>query len=383
MKLLRLIPADSFFFKGHMMSEMGTPAQWSGLFPPRPNTVYGALRSAYIHRYSDFDAFRCGQDENIKAWMGTPTAFGNFQQAAVFLRQNQQLLLPIPLDYRVFRGAEAAQAEPLTLAVHQAITSTPAQYTLIRKGRAQREGKDLDHSSWLVPIDHWKHAVLHQEPMQHLRPLEQLVDSYMKTGIKIDRSTNQAEDAHFFQMKMLTMKPGCELVSYISEPGPDFSEVPLVSLGSENRPWFLEQEVQEWLFWDKEQMQQIEKMLEANLIARIVLLTPLVLPEDAAFPPDWHNADGNIQLTSEIEVEWLTWASGRPELFGGWDIVAHRPKRRQSMLPAGTVFYVKVKPEDIPTLLRLANGFHLFKEQMPDRCKEGFGYCVIMGTRLV
>ncbi|MBD2843612.1 hypothetical protein IDH44_00285 [Paenibacillus sp. IB182496] len=381
MKLLKLTPADSFFFKGHMMSEMGVPSQWIGLFPPRPNTVYGALRSAYIHRFSNFKIFREGGDEAIRAWMGTPYSFGRFKQEAIFLRQGKQLLLPVPMDYRIFRNAASGNgnpvAESLTLAENVSISNTNARYTFIRHGNARREGKDIAHSGQFVPLDHWKNTVFNQKPIQDIRALEQIVTSYMKTGIKIDRATNGAEDAHFFQMNMLNMRAECELVSCVSDPGPDFSDVAMVSLGSENRPWFLEQEDQSWSFWSNEQMLQLEEKLHATGIARIILLTPLVLPDELSTHDVFF--DGNLQLTSDINAELLTWASGRPELFGGWDIVSHRPKKRQLMLPMGTVFYVKILRKDIPNLLQLANGFHLLKEKVPDRFHEGFGFAVITG----
>ena len=49
-----LKPVDTFFFKGQQISEAGNDNNMFGIFPPRPNTVYGALRSAYIHEHIPF-----------------------------------------------------------------------------------------------------------------------------------------------------------------------------------------------------------------------------------------------------------------------------------------------------------------------------------------
>ncbi|WP_405155449.1 type III-B CRISPR module-associated Cmr3 family protein [Paenibacillus sp. FSL K6-0108] len=386
MRLLTLTPADSFFFKGHMMSEMGLPSQWSGLFPPRPNTVYGALRSAYIHRFSTFEQFRKGSDSQIKAWMGTPTRMGTFRQQAVLIRQNNELLLPVPMDYRIMRttledGQSMLVADALTLKENNSLSNVSAGYTLTRGDQAGRAGKDVDHSGHFVTLGQWQQAVFHHKQMQDIISLSQIVDDYMKTGIKIDAATSKAEDSHFFQMKMLTMRQDCELVSLVSDDGPDFSEVPLVSLGAENRPWYLQQTEMEWSLWSSNQMQQLEQSLYETSIARIILLTPLVLPEDCPLTDRDVPADWMWELVNGVQVQLVTWVTGRPELYGGWDIVANRPKPRTMMLPAGTVFYVKVRQPDIPALLQAASGFTLFAGETEGRDHEGFGFAVIAGTQ--
>ncbi|MCL6663375.1 type III-B CRISPR module-associated protein Cmr3 [Paenibacillus amylolyticus] len=386
MRLLKLTPADSFFFKGHMMSEMGVPSQWSGLFPPRPNTVYGALRSAYIHQGSTFEAFRHESDAHMKEWMGTPKEMGKFRQQAVFIRQNREILLPVPLDYRIYsmieHGEEKLKADILTLAPNRVLSNVRAGYTLTRTGEAAREGKDKEHHGQYVPLEQWCQAIFMQEEIQDIRLLSQIVDGYMKTGIKIDAATSGAEDAHFFQMNMLTMRQECQLVSLVSEKeAPDFSKVPMVSLGAENRPWFLGQEHVNWQVWSEEQLNQIVQSLHDTKRARIILLTPLVLPENCPLSQPEQTEDWLWELFPGVHVRLLTWVTGRAELYGGWDIVANRPKPRQLMLPAGTVFYVGIEPEDITSLSQVANGFHLFGGETEGRDQEGFGFAVIASIK--
>ena len=60
-----LRPVDTFFFRDHKPFSMGEVSKATGWFPPRPGTVYGALRSAYIHRHSDFSTFYEGKDPEI------------------------------------------------------------------------------------------------------------------------------------------------------------------------------------------------------------------------------------------------------------------------------------------------------------------------------
>lgn len=384
MRVLTLTPADSFFFKGHMMSEMGTPSQWSSCFPTRPNTVYGALRSAYIHRYSNFDEFRLESDPHTKEWMGSPTTFGTFRQMAVLIKQGEDILLPIPMDYRIKHsmenGKEILQATSLKLIENNVMSNANAKYTLVKNNDSEREGKDVDRSGKFTSLQEWRRNVMNQEQITQIHSLKEIVDTYTKTGIKINQFTRKAEDSHFFQMNMMNMQEDCSLVSLVPE-SPDFSDVPYVSLGAENRPWFVKQDQMEWSIWTDEQLLELEEMLLLTGIARIILLTPLVLPENCSLiNPSLHD-DCTWSMTPGVDVELLTWVTERSELYGGWDIVGHRPKPRVLMLPAGTVFYVRVQPQDISKIVALANGFTLFPGETEGRDIEGFGFAVIAGMK--
>ena len=79
MKLV-LKPVDTFFFRNHKSMNAGEDSFASGVFPPRPGTVYGALRSAYIHKKSNFSTFAAGTDSELVRWMGTPSRHGEFAE---------------------------------------------------------------------------------------------------------------------------------------------------------------------------------------------------------------------------------------------------------------------------------------------------------------
>lgn len=371
MRLLALRPVDSFFFKGHMMSEMGVPSQWSGMFPPRPNTVYGALRSAYIHRHSTFEIFAQEGDSGVQRWMGSPRRMGDFRQKALLLRKGEDILLPVPMDYRIHNKG----AEPLALQRNRmSLSHVKTEFTLVRM-----EGlKDIDHRGQYIALSQWRDAIHEQKAITHIISQTSVVDNYLKTGISINSSTSRAEDHHFFQMKMMTMSQDCSLVSLVSDKdAPNFSDITMVSLGAENRPWSLAQESSNFSIWTHEQLIEMGERLQRTRIARIILLTPLVVPENVSFFENDRASAWNDQLIDGVEVRILTWSTGRSDLYGGWDIVRNRPKTRQTMLPAGTVFYVQVRESDIPTLVKNCQGVHLFSNLEQDRSQEGFGFAVI------
>lgn len=384
MNKLSLMPVDSFFFKGHQTTEMGTPSHLTGLFPPRPNTVYGALRAAYIHRHSTFSDFRRGKDGHIKQWMGTPITYGAFRQRAVLLAKNKDYLLPLPLDYNLYRpqnfDGEKWQALPLHLLPNPLPSSAGVPWAL-GPDRDKPPGKTASPGGKYLRLEDWKGGVLQQKSFSAVLSLDDdIIDDYAKTGIAIGRDSRTAERSHFYQMNMMNLKAGCALV-VLSEPCPDFSEVPLVSLGGENRPWFLSQETNDWKLWNQEQLKEIKNQLHRSKIARIILLTPTLWPENLSSLADLQTKGETWRLTPDIEAELITWATDRPELYGGWDIVKHRPKPRKWMLPAGTVIYVKIREKDIPSILALANGFTLFAEQEGCSGMEGFGFAAVTGIK--
>ncbi|BBB93486.1 type III-B CRISPR module-associated Cmr3 family protein [Methylomusa anaerophila] len=385
MSKLSLVPADSFFFKGHLTTELGTPSHLVGLFPPRPNTVYGALRAAYIHRHSTFAEFRRGKGGPVKQWMGTPASYGAFRQRAILLAKNRDYLLPLPLDYNFYRlknsDAGTWRALPLHLEPNSSASSAGVSWTLGLPDREKTAGKTASPGGRYLRLEDWKAGVLQQQSFSAILSLEDdIINDYAKTGIAIGRDSRTAERSYFYQMNMMNLKADCALVA-LSEPCPDFSEVPLVSLGGENRPWFLSQETNDWKLWSEEQLEEIKSQLQRTPIARIILLTPALWPNNLSFLLDLQTEGEIWQLTPDIEVEPITWATARPELYGGWDIVRHRPKPRQWMMPAGTVIYVKIRENDISPILALADGFTLFADQEECSGMEGFGFAVIAGIK--
>lgn len=383
MRAITLTPADSFFFKGHMVTEMGSPSQWSSLFPPRPNTVYGALRSAYIHKHSTFDDFYKERHMEVKKWMGSPKQFGAFQQQAVFIKRGDDILLPVPMDYHIKRAIhneeDILRAVPLKLTDNTVLSNMDLRFTLMEEGSSELEGKLVDHIGNYVTMSEWSSAVMEQNEIAHIHSLKNIIGTYLKTGIKIDHSSKRAEDSHFFEMNMMNMQKDCSLVS-LCATSPDFSDVPFVSLGAENRPWFVQQNRLEWSLWSPNQLKVLEDRLTSTEIARIILLTPLVLPDNSPLMNGTQQSNWKWELMSGVNVELITWVTGRSELYGGWDMARKRPKLRAQMLPAGTVFYVRVQQEDISKIVDAANGFTLFPGETDGRDKEGFGFAVIAGT---
>ncbi len=158
MTKLVLTPADTFFFKNHHATQAGETTVMESMFPPRPNTIYGALRAAYIYAYSSFDEFARGADERVKRWMGTPNERGAFRLHYCALADGDSLFLPLPLDYQVVEEGDSLKAYPLQLAKDRKPSSASTMWRLA----SSRREKTKSSQHRYVSLSEWKNGALTQ-----------------------------------------------------------------------------------------------------------------------------------------------------------------------------------------------------------------------------
>ncbi|ADU92822.1 type III-B CRISPR module-associated protein Cmr3 [Geobacillus sp. Y412MC52] len=366
MTKLVLTPADTFFFKNHHATQAGETTVMESMFPPRPNTIYGALRAAYIYAYSSFDEFARGADERVKLWMGTPDERGAFRLHYCALADGDSLFLPLPLDYQVVEEGDSLKAYPLQLAKDRKPSSASTMWRLA----SSRREKTKSSQHRYVSLSEWKKALLLNQPIASLRTLSSFIVQEEKVGIQLDVSRRTAQEGFLYRVGKHRFLGDSSLVAYIDD-GPDFSNVKWARIGGENRPWFIRQHPEEFRLWNDDEKRRIEQDIQRTKMAKIIFLSPAIFANGsrpAAMEGDrWTWPNGAV-------VTWLAAAIGRPELYGGWDIVRHRPKPRKWMIPAGSVIYVKIeRDDDLRLVFSALDGIHLTDEG----AEEGFGFAVL------
>lgn len=368
MKILTLKPIDTFFFKNHQVTESGNDTEMEGLFPPRPNTIYGALRSAYIHEHSRFSDFMEQKDEAVKRWMGTPNEPGDFHIAFCGLKHNGSLLLPVPADYQVVEEYGALVARPLQLRKDSHPSSHPTEWRLFATTHAKSKGI----SDKYVAAEHWRQAVFNRQPMTELLTPADFLAGEAKAGIALDYRARTAREHYLYRMVKWRFKGEGAFVVY-TPSAPDFSSVKFARIGGENRPWTVEQSEEKFPFWTDAELGKLAETIRRTRIAKIILLSPAIWSQGSR-PGSYDGKD--LKIGGKLKVRLLTAAIGRPSWYGGWDIVYGRPKPRRPMVPAGSVLYIEVAKEQIDDVIALANGFQLTDVGE----KEGFGFAVIAGA---
>lgn len=365
---LVLRPVDTFVFRNHKSFMAGVDTSVSGFFPPRPGTVYGALRSGYIHQHSDFETFAQGTDSQLRYWMGSPDVVGEFSLKGVFWQDDEDVVLPLPLDCQVVAEDGGEQALPLALTWETESTgwgSDWQEYRLygrvFKKSNSPAQGfvyrRDLERT---LTTELSSISVYRQNKWLTKEP---------RVGIARDTVSRQAKEGMFYSMELLrfhsthvTEPPA--MVCY-SRKAPDFSAVKYISLGGKQKPWIVEE------YADSDLCSvppgDIVKAVENTGIARLILLSPAIWSKGSR-PGCWDPETDQLNIAG-VSYTVLTAAVGRPVVVGGWDIARQRPKPRKFAVPAGSVLYLRV---DAGTARHLVENLHManFSDEL---AYEGYG----------
>lgn len=369
MDVLHVRPVDSFFFKGHGQAMAGSDTMMSGIFPPRPSTVYGALRSAWINQKCGFDVFQKAENNDVLEWMGTPEQAGAFSMLAFFLHNGHEPLLPISLDRQVVEEEQRLVARPLILKPGSVRTSQSSRWLLSVQINKQEKSKSAENK--YLSLTDWKKSMLSGETSAPLLTLENILQSYKKLGIYVDPEHHTVKKNYLYRLDLLLMCPDYHLAVF-ADKCPDFSDVRFLRLGGENRPWTLQHAEESLPLWDRADIDNIRDQLLDTGIGRIVLLSPAIWSQGSR-PESFDQSDETLTLPNGLKVKTKAWAVGRPQLYGGWDIAKKRPKPRKNMVPAGSVIYVKIEKDQIDQFLELAGGFN-FSDEL---AQQGYGFATI------
>lgn len=376
MRALLLRPVDTFFFRDHKPFSMGEVAKATGWFPPRPGTVYGALRSAYIHRHSDFRTFYDGKNPEIKRWMGTPWKHGDFSIRAVWLYDAQGAVLPLPLDYQVVKTEKGEKALPLILRQENEKENWASDGTEWRLYASGNE-KSASPADAYLGENEWREKAAFHRDISSIARTDRWLQREPKIGIARDNLTMRAREGMLYQLPMHRFKEeqgkSTTGLLVLCDQAPSFDDVRYVLLGGEGRPWHLTTLQRDRLLYSKEEEEKLIQQIREREMARIILLTPAIW-ERGTRPKYYDEATQELHLDN-LRVKLLTAAVGRPLVIGGWDMKKNRPKRRKFAVPAGSVLIVKVKKEQAEQLVRTIHSIKL----TDDLAHEGYG-CAVCGA---
>ncbi len=90
-----ITPNDTLFFRDGKPFTMGSETWADSIFPPYPSTVYGAIRSWLIFEKGGLRDFKEGK---FKGELGTEKEKGSLFIKGPFLKKNDEVFLPCPLD---------------------------------------------------------------------------------------------------------------------------------------------------------------------------------------------------------------------------------------------------------------------------------------------
>lgn len=374
MKQLLLRPVDTFFFRNQKDFLPGENSTAGAIFPPRPGTIFGAVRSAYIHHRATFADFVNQKDENLLQWMGTPDKPGKFCLRGCLLYAAGEPVLPLPMDYQVVKDdlAEAdSQEKAYCLQLRNDVQKASDGRTYRLYG--QKEEKSVGSSGAYLSLDYWKNSLMYEDKLPVLRHTH-WIDNEDKLGIAWDWRSKTTIKGKLYNISMSRFKEGYDSPNSpgflaICADAPDFTGVTYLRVGGKNRPWIMEQLSEPFtLIGSKDETTIINKIKKTG-IARLILLSPAIWSDNSRY---YLAREQVFQIKPGLKLPIITVVFGRPLLIGGWDIVRNAPKTRFQAVPAGSVLYLKVEPEQVEDLVETLKQVALTDEL----AYEGYGWAV-------
>lgn len=333
---------------------MGEDTWATGIFPPLPSTVYGALRTAYLAEHPE-------EQEAIDE------KTSKLSLAGIYLLQEEHgFLFPAPADCYVNRerpGNAFLQYnidEPgsaILSAAHQrthnllAFGFRPAEGLFLPKESLSRYLEDISTDDEEVKL-------------RQVIPKDDLVQYEDKIGLGRDNATRSAQESMLYRVQMQRWRDLILVVdSNLEELG--IGKPALMKLGAEGKAVYLS---------PTEHLPEFPEQEKLGPCFKLYLATPALfsngwLPKSLQAGPDGH-VKGEWQ---GLDVELLAAFTGKPQRLGGFDIKQKCPKPMRLAVPAGSVYYLHAPGASAK---QINSAFHdqMISEYLP---KQGYGHALV------
>jgi CRISPR-associated protein Cmr3 len=186
----------------------------------------------------------------------------------------------------------------------------------------------------------------------------QLLQEEQRLGIARDNQTCIVKEGMLYQTRHIRLKTNTKLSVDIQITNGTIVEG-LIKLGGEGRMASLQKLEQ------THDLPNVSYLENTNHCRGIILylLTPMLLPENSAFLPNfrqeeiehqtqWQGKLNNISLTLVSSI------IGKAQREGGWDMAKHEPIPVQDLIPAGSVFYCELKDHSTETIQQAITALH-------------------------
>ncbi len=377
---------DTLFFRDGRPFEVGGEANL--LIPPPSSTFYGAFRSALISATPDgWQKFHSRTDQELTAWVGEKGDSEGFTarlaiKGPVFARIHEdqvERFFIMPRDLLVYSEKDNNENEhyflvPLVLKEFEEPFSMNMGLSHILVSPYSR---NVAYKEWFIHENLFKQYLAgklsfpyeFEKGKEVLEPREIFSSDY-RVGIALKAGQKNAEGGRLFTMQHMAFRNenGKRWCFWVDVKWPDaMNREMILRLGGDGKVARMQPvTTKSW------EVQGIQEKIQKNGLFKVYLATP------AIFELGWksramHNTYFND--ISELQFELLTAALGRAQMFGGYDIVANVPKISFPAVPAGSVFYFKLKKGNAEQVMQ---AFH-------DRCiadfrkNQGFGYAFVGG----
>ncbi len=348
---LELEALDPLFFRDGRPFALGEESYASGIFPPLPSTLRGALRSMWISQQlsapnADKDGLALASVKVSLTYFGLGIA-GN----PVF---------PVPLD--LFFTEKEGLAQPMELIQPDFTSSCPPQVTHLFK--ADADGKTESVTGYLLELEVMQNYLNGVSDAGFAtKRLSDFVKKEHKIGIGRNNATHRTKDGLLFRLVANRFVED-ETIGKLSllldvegfdDPQTTLSDVAVTPLGGERRSVTAAPTL----------FNLPAKPTISGEVFKVVLLTPGLF--DSWFPAHLLDDFPGLNLVAA--------AVGKPVSVGGWDVLNQQPKPMRRAVPAGSVFlFEATSKEQVKEIIEEYHGKSICQ---PTDDLDGFGICLI------
>jgi CRISPR-associated protein Cmr3 len=361
--IIKLKALDTLFFRDGKPFNKGDETWASGVFPPAPSVFYGSIRSAYIAQNLDKYSLK----ELIEKTEKLRIKQISFEVAAIDKETGQEELgqyFPLPKDLviqkqlndktEIYQRKKFNSYKTYLLKLSESVLNS-SNATLLRLQSPQdEEVEEVDNG--IIHYSFFEEYLQGNEITYFEgRKLNNFLTNEPKVGIGRDGITNTTTDGLLYRVGMQRTNHVQAIIDFEEISDLKLSQSGFLKLGGESKSVSYELEEGLDITFDITGLNNNEEQF------KIYLATP------ALFKKGWYPTE--IFEKANVEVELLTASLGKPINIGGFDIAEGKPKKMLKAIPAGSVYYYKLKSGNLEHL------FNIILENTVSevRSKEGFG----------
>lgn len=331
---------------------MGDESWTSGLFPPPPSVLYGALRTGYFSAHPD-EITRAASfyDANMN---GDPTA--RLKITGLVIKHGEKdRYFPVPLDL----VQSKKQTKPLLL---KRINNPKGTSSILSEILTSEEIFESYPAGSMIRFDGletYLKGSAGEAPTIKEASFFRVGEA--KTGIARTPATGSVKEGHLYRVEMIRMKSNTSILCEFNNLSVDST---LIKLGAEAKAAAIHPS--EYKLFPPPGLSKENETENFKLY----LSTPAIFKQ--GWLPEWidpENMQGLMPAT-QIRVQLIAAAIGKPIYLGGFDMKKKRFKPMRKAVPAGSVYYFRVLEGTIPTSV---HGQSL-SDELAD---QGFGIALI------
>ncbi|ABG03239.1 conserved hypothetical protein [Rubrobacter xylanophilus DSM 9941] len=341
MKYYGIEALDTLFFGDGSPFDAGETGQIevTGVFPPSPTTVVGALRAAFARELG----WRCGDwPENVKAKLGDGQRLGPLRFAGPYVTRGGEPLFPAPLYLMKSGERFTTRLRPRDTPLETDMGEVRLPEVVPVEDDSGKEAKGFKPLADAYLTKSGTERALRWELPQEeeVVKVSDLWEGEGRLGIRRDPEKRTTQEDALYLASHVRPRRGVALamgVAGYEGPAPG-----LMTLGGESRMAYLEPcEI------SLPEAPELEPD-GGRLRYTVTLLTPM-RPQDEG----WQRPGGGL---AGLPGEVVSACVGKPVLIGGWDTERKRPLDLEPHLPAGSTWFMETEAGEVDRVLEMHAG---------------------------